>query len=229
VWLHPATPAWLHAGIIPVELRVTRVLSIISTKGGTGKTTLALNLAVSFREARKSVVVLDLDPQATATAWSDARQDGDSLSVLSCQHGRLPAVLQAAREGGADLVIIDTAPHSEAAALAAAKAADLILMPLRPEIFDLRAIANTVEMIQVAKKQPVAVLNAVPVRGPKVAEARGALAEMQLETAPMTIGNRAAFGYAAIASQGVEEYEPDGVASVEIKALRKWIAKRIPG
>jgi chromosome partitioning protein len=212
-----------------VELRVTRVLSIISTKGGTGKTTLALNLAVSFRAARKSVVVLDLDPQATATAWSDARQDGDSLSVLSCQHGRLPAVLQAAREGGADLVIIDTAPHSEAAALAAAKAADLILMPLRPEIFDLRAISNTVEMIQVAKKQPVAVLNAVPVRGPKVAEARGALAEMQLETAPMTIGNRAAFGYAAIASQGVEEYEPDGTAAVEVKALRKWIAKRLPG
>ncbi len=208
---------------------MTRVLSIISTKGGTGKTTLALNLAVSFRAARKSVVVLDLDPQATATAWSDARQDGDSLSVLSCQHGRLPAVLQAAREGGADLVIIDTAPHSEAAALAAAKAADLILMPLRPEIFDLRAISNTVEMIQVAKKQPVAVLNAVPVRGPKVAEARGALAEMQLETAPMTIGNRAAFGYAAIASQGVEEYEPDGTAAVEVKALRKWIAKRLPG
>ncbi len=208
---------------------MTRVLSIISTKGGTGKTTLALNLAVSFRAARKSVVVLDLDPQATATAWSDARQDGDSLSVLSCQHGRLPAVLQAAREGGADLVIIDTAPHSEAAALAAAKAADLFLMPLRPEIFDLRAISNTVEMIQVAKKQPVAVLNAVPVRGPKVAEARGALAEMQLETAPMTIGNRAAFGYAAIASQGVEEYEPDGTAAVEVKALRKWIAKRLPG
>ncbi|HYE51317.1 MAG TPA: AAA family ATPase [Azospirillaceae bacterium] len=206
---------------------MTRVLSIISTKGGTGKTTIALNLAVSFREAKKAVVVLDLDPQATATAWSDARTEDDTLSVLSCQHGRLPAVLQAARDGGADLVIIDTAPHSEAAALAAAKAADLILMPLRPEIFDLRAMANTVEMIQVARKQPVAVLNAVPSRGPKVNEARSALEEMQLETAPVTLGNRAAFGYAAIASQGVSEYEPDGTAAVEVRALRKWVGKRI--
>lgn len=206
---------------------MTKVLSIISTKGGTGKTTIALNLAVSFREARKAVVVLDLDPQATATAWSDQRGDGDELSVLSCQHGRLAAVLQAARDNGADIVIIDTAPHSEAAALAAAKAADLILMPLRPEIFDLRAMANTVEMIAVARKQPVAVLNAVPVRGPKVQEARSALDDLGLEAAPVTIGNRAAFGYAAIASQGVTEFEPEGTAAAEIQALRKWVAKRL--
>ncbi|MFC7335219.1 AAA family ATPase [Rhodocista pekingensis] len=208
---------------------MTKVLSLISTKGGTGKTTIALNLAVAFRAARKAVVVLDLDPQATATAWSDQREDEDELSVLSCQHGRLQAVLQAARDNRADIVIIDTAPHSEAAALAAAKAADLILMPLRPEIFDLRAMANTVEMIGVAKKQPIAVLNAVPVRGPKVQEARSALEELGLETAPVTIGNRAAFGYAAIASQGVTEFEPEGTAATEVKALRKWVAKRLGG
>jgi len=176
---------------------------------------------------RKTVVVLDLDPQATATAWSDARTDGESLSVLSCQHGRLAAVLQVARDNGADIVIIDTAPHSEAAALAAAKAADLILMPLRPEIFDLRAIANTTEMIAVARKQPVAVLNAVPSRGPKVMEARSALEGMGLEIAPPTIGQRASFGYAAIASQGITEFEPDGLAANEIRALRKWAAKRL--
>ncbi len=206
---------------------MTKVLSIISTKGGTGKTTLALNLAVAFREAKKTVVVLDLDPQATATAWSDQRGDADELSVLSCQHGRLPAVMQAAKENGADIVIIDTAPHSEAAALAAAKAADVILMPLRPEIFDLRAMANTLEMIAVAKKKPVAVLNAVPARGPKVLEAKTALEEMGLETAPVTIGHRAAFGYAAIASQGVTEYEAVGSAATEVRALQKWVTKRL--
>ena len=110
-----------------------KTISIISQKGGAGKTTIALNLATAAEEAGHSAVVIDLDPQASAKGWHDHRQK-ESPVVISAQASRISDVLVTAREHGADICIIDTAPHSETAALAAARAADLILIPCRPGI-----------------------------------------------------------------------------------------------
>jgi len=70
-----------------------------------------------------------------------------------------------ARQGGADLVLIDTPPHAERAALAAAKAARLVLVPCRPAIFDLETVATTVDLIGYAGTPALSILNAVPWRG----------------------------------------------------------------
>ena len=75
------------------------------------------------------------------------------------------------KKQGVALTFIDTAPHSETASLTAARAADLVLIPLRPAIFDLRAIAMTVDILGVAKVTAYAVLNAVPPRGSLANEA----------------------------------------------------------
>src|SRR5271169_3766724 len=136
-----------------------KTVAVEAGKGGSGKTTTTLNLAVAAGIAGKTVVVIDLDPQASAAGWKDTRT-AERPVVVSVPPARLPQALQAARDGGAELVLIDTAPHSESAALAAAKAADLILIPTRPGILDLRAIGTTADLAKLAGKPAFVVLNA---------------------------------------------------------------------
>jgi chromosome partitioning protein len=110
-----------------------QTISILGQKGGTGKTTTALAMAVATTHAGHSVVVIDLDPQTTATNWYDRRIADDGLTVLSCQVAKLPScqvarlrfVLDAARKEGADMVIIDTPAKSSEAGIEAARAANL--------------------------------------------------------------------------------------------------------
>ncbi len=83
------------------------VVAVIAQKGGTGKTTLALSLAVAAQQAGKTAAIVDLDPQATASNWSDRRQS-DTPVVVSAQPVRLVQVLKSAEDGGARLVLIDT-------------------------------------------------------------------------------------------------------------------------
>ena len=143
------------------------VIAVIAQKGGTGKTTLTLALAVAAQLAGKVTAIIDLDPQATASNWSD-RREADSPVVVSAQPARLPHVLTSAEASGATMVLIDTPPRAEQAALAAAKAAQLILIPCRPAIYDLETVATTLELVRFAGDKPVvAMLNGVPPRGSK--------------------------------------------------------------
>jgi chromosome partitioning protein len=105
-----------------------QTIAIISQKGGTGKTTLALNLAVAAEMSGRPAAIIDLDPQASAKEWSKSRER-ETPVVVSAHASQLEEILGAARANGAALTIIDTAPHSERDALAGARAADLILIP----------------------------------------------------------------------------------------------------
>jgi chromosome partitioning protein len=138
-----------------------KTVAVLSQKGGAGKSTLALNIAVAAEAAGKRAVVIDLDPQASAAGWKDSRAS-ETPVVVALPHTRLAAGLQAARDGRAALALIDTAPHGEVAAMTAARAADLILVPCRPGIFDIRAIGTTAELVRLAGKPAFAVLNALP-------------------------------------------------------------------
>jgi chromosome partitioning protein len=138
-----------------------KTVAIISQKGGAGKTTIAIHLAVAAEKRGMKTALFDLDPQASASSWSDKRNK-PSPAVVSAQAGRLPALLEQARAQSADLVIIDSAPNADAASLAAARAADLILVPCRPAAFDLNAIGTTLSLAVVAGKPAFVVLNAVP-------------------------------------------------------------------
>src|SRR4051812_37959256 len=126
---------------------IMKTISILSQKGGAGKTTLAINLAGAAEAAGKQSVIIDLDPQASAKAWHDHRGK-ETPVVISAQPAMLSQVLKTAEEHGAAFCIIDTAPHSETAALAAARAADLILIPCRPCYLDLKAISTTIDLVQ---------------------------------------------------------------------------------
>lgn len=195
-----------------------QTIAILSQKGGTGKTTLALNLAVAAESSGLSTVIIDLDPQASAKEWAKSR-DADAPVVISAHASQIDEVLPAARENGAALSIIDTAPHSERDALAAARAADLILMPCRPAILDLRAMASTKELADLARTPALAVINAAPPRGHLANEAAEAIRGYDLDVAPVVVAHRAAFVHSLTLGQTVIEYEPGGKAAEEILEL----------
>jgi chromosome partitioning protein len=203
-----------------------KTLAILSQKGGTGKTTLALHLAVASERAGKTCAVIDLDPQASSSGWKDLRAQ-ESPAVVSAQAARLMQVLATAEEHGADLVVIDTAPHAEGAALAAARAADLILIPCRPAVLDLKAIGTTIDLVRIAGNPAAVVLNAVPPRGSLAREAGEVVHTYGVALCPVSLGHRAAFVHALTGGATAEEYEPRGKAAQEVTQLYKWICKQV--
>src|SRR5258708_234272 len=117
-------------------------LSLIAQKGGTGKTTLAVSLAVAAGQVGMTSIIIDLDPQAPSCNWKDRRK-GDSPVVIDAQPARLAAALAKAEENGVDFAVIDTPALNEQSALAAATRADLVLIPCRPQASDLESIPHT--------------------------------------------------------------------------------------
>jgi chromosome partitioning protein len=200
-----------------------KTIAILSQKGGTGKTTLALHLAVAAERRDIPVAVLDLDPQASAAGWKDSRVD-EAPSVTSIQPSRLNKALEVAEASGAELVIIDSAPHSADAAVAAAEAADFILIPCRAGILDLRAIATTARIVKITGKPARVVLNSTPPRAPRIVEdATEAVKKHGLDVVPVVIHQRSAYAHALTAGQSAEEFEPNGKAAEEIAELFQWL------
>ena len=204
-----------------------KTIALIAQKGGTGKTTLALSLAVAAELTSKVAVIIDLDPQATACNWADRRK-ADTPIVVDAQPTRLPKALEKARQGGVDLTIIDTSARSEQSALAAAKSADLIIIPCRPQIYDLETVPNSRELIALAGAPPtLVVLNAVPPRGARASQARKALTGFGLAVCLPTLGHRAAFGDSGVRGLAALEHQPGGKAAEEIIQVYKYISSFI--
>lgn len=204
-----------------------QTLAMIAQKGGTGKTTLALSLAVAAEAAGQSVLVVDLDPQASACKWSDRRLV-ETPPVIDAQPARLAAALAKAEQAGVDLAIVDTPARIEQAAAEAAKAANLVLIPCKPSILDLETVRTTVELVQGrCRSTPLIILNAVPAQGTRHGQAAEAIAAMGFAVCPAHIGQRVAFEYAAQAGQTVSEYEPEGRAASEVRRLYEYICRRV--
>ena len=166
-----------------------RTLALVSGKGGVGKTTVALALAATHKRAGGQAVVVDLDPQGSATVWGRLRE-GAPPEVIPAHAPRLARVIEAAADGGASLVVIDTAPREAAGAAEASRLADLVLIPCRPSAVDLAAIPAT--LAAVGMVDAVAVLNACPPRGSWTSEAADAVRTLGLGLAPVTLGARVA-------------------------------------
>jgi len=200
-----------------------KTLAVLSRKGGTGKTTLAIHLAVAAERAGHTTILIDLDPQASAAKWNDHRE-GDTPFVLTAPPSRLREVLGKAADGGATLAILDTAPHTETAALDAASVAEMALIPCKPALIDLQAITSTINVIRLANVPARIVFNAVPSRGDRVDQAREAVKVFDVPCAPCEIGNRIAFSDSYNAGLTAQEYEPRGKASHEIRELYTYIS-----
>ena len=168
-----------------------RTVSVLSQKGGAGKSTIAINLAaIAFRKKQR-VLLLDLDPQATSLQWYEQRAH-DKLSVLATEAKRLPEILKHARNDAFDWVFIDTSGRDEPGVNAAVKQSDFCLLPCRPSPADLHAIKPTVAGIRRMDKPFAFVITQAPARGNRADEARKALATLG-DVAPKPIVIRAAY------------------------------------
>jgi|EndMetStandDraft_3_1072993.scaffolds.fasta_scaffold57539_2 chromosome partitioning protein len=205
-----------------------KILGLVSQKGGTGKSLLAAHLAVAFEETGVPAVAIDLDPQESLKEWGTSRR-GEAPTVVAALVKRLATMLDASRKAGIGIVIIDTPPHSDKNALGTIAVADFVLVPIRPSIFDLRSIRDTVHLLRLAKKEDRAaiLLNAVPQRGSPVNETEEAARSYGIEVAPIRIFDRNAFSLALMNSCGITEYEPRGEAAAELRALRAYVEKRL--
>lgn len=199
-----------------------KIWAFVSQKGGSGKTTLATHLAVYAEQKGETVALIDLDPQASAVAWHGIRNT-DAPVVIAGSPDKLPALIETARGLGVTLAMIDTAPHTDRGALVAIRAADLVIMPVRPSFLDVAALVNTVQLLEAADKKDsaIAVLNAVPPRGSLVDEAYEALQAFGVAIADQRIAQRNPIANAIPQGKGVTEFAPKDAASDEIKALWK--------
>jgi chromosome partitioning protein len=106
-----------------------KIWAIEAQKGGSGKTTTAVHLAVCATRRGLKTALIDIDPQRSANNWNQSRPDDKRLDCVAGSASDLAGFLEQARKGGIGLAIIDTAPHSDADAALAAQLADLVLIP----------------------------------------------------------------------------------------------------
>jgi chromosome partitioning protein len=196
-----------------------KTVAFICQKGGTAKTTSAINLAVEALAYGLKVVLIDLDPQVSASNWFDLRESPEP-AVIAPQVPHLKRVLAQVAANGADLAIIDTAGHSNEAALEAAKAADLVFMALQPSLVDLGTVKATLDIIRMGGNPPtLAILTRVKPTGTSHEAAAEWLKQFNLEISPVTIGERIIYQHAYAQGLGVSEAEPKGKAAQEIQQL----------
>jgi chromosome partitioning protein len=201
-----------------------KILAILAQKGGSGKTTVAVHMAVCAVQRKLKTAIIDIDPQGSAFQWNASRPEGMKLDAVAANAAQLAGLLQRAKAGGIELAIIDTAPHSNAEAATAASLADFVLIPCRPARFDLDAIASTVEIARAANAPCGVVINAAP-RGRLAEEARAALTSKGVNVIETVLHQRAAYSHAVIDGRSVHEYEPNGAAAEEIDNLYNHITR----
>ena len=207
------------------------VVSVAQQKGGAGKTTLAIQLGIAWHRMGKRVLLLDIDPQGSLSAWSEIRraqlgEEGALPEVRALSGWRLGTELATAREA-ADHVLIDCPPHAETDTKNAIRLADLTLLPVQPNVLDLWPTRPTLELAEANQGKALLVLNRVPARG-KVADAiRDQIRANKWPLAKASLGNRQAFQASIGEGRGVAESAASSPAGREIEALAKEIHRRL--
>ncbi|MEM8587220.1 MAG: ParA family partition ATPase [Pseudomonadota bacterium] len=203
------------------------VITIAQQKGGAGKTTLAAHLAVAMAQSGRSVAIMDIDPQGSLTAWSQARGEAEPAIAAHQVTGwrAAGAVERLARDF--DVVIVDSPPHAETEARIAVRAADLVLVPLQPSPMDFWATKPTIALAAAEKTAVLVVLNRVPARARLADEITDQMDELGADLAEARIGNRIALAAALMKGRGVTETHRRSMAAEEIDALAKEMLDRL--
>ncbi|MBF0326455.1 MAG: AAA family ATPase [Alphaproteobacteria bacterium] len=203
-------------------------IALIMQKGGSGKTTAATNIAAVAMANLLKVVLVDLDPQGSASTWHAVRQsvcDGaDDIVLEVANMATLQRVLSKHKDA---VVVIDTPPHNSSLTATVLDLVDMALVPVRPSAFDLAAVSDTADVIRRSKCGVVgAVLNGAIPQSTVGAEIGQALADAGLPVVGQ-MHQRMAFQHAAAAGLGVVEYESRGKAAEEVNTLWDAIAAQL--
>ena len=190
-------------------------VAVIAEKGGVGKTTIALALAVAATGDGKRAVVIDTDPQATASKWTD-RREAEFPWVVPTHAARLRAAIEQAKGQGIEFLVIDTPPHAGMDAAEAARLADVVVIPAEPHLFTLETLPKLLDLLKLAGDPPAfVVVNRATTQGKEGEQAAGHIRAMGLAVCPVVIHQRAAHRHAGNVGQAAIEFEPDSKAANE--------------
>lgn len=210
-----------------------KTLAVISRKGGSGKTTLSVNLAITAHLAGLKVMLADIDPQRSASDSLRART-GDGPFLAEINAGKLFSTKAQAQQADFDAVIIDTPAAPEAEVLQAINSADLCVLVCRPTFLDIASVARSAESVRRLGKKGIIVLSQAPsrrngVEPPAVIKAAEALRFTGMPLAPIGLRARTVFQQSVAHGRSVCEWEPGSAAAEEINRLWDLIAPMLLG
>lgn len=194
-----------------------KTLAFVSQKGGAGKSTMAATIAALAASGGIKTAVIDLDQQASISAWHASREAED-ITLLPSHPPLLAKQVEDLAKQGYQLTVIDTPPHNSTAAANAINAADYTVVPVRPSSFDLVAAQATFDLLSQNGGNGGVVINAIP-SGSKVEDPATDFVISSGFSVVGRIGQRIGFQHATNQGLGVTEYEPNGQAASEIVAL----------
>jgi cellulose biosynthesis protein BcsQ len=205
------------------------VLVFASRKGGSGKSTLAAHLGSYMAEYSRRTLLIDGDPQGSLALWHQVRSSSDLALHVGTKH--LTATLAKARRAGAEWVLIDMPPNAEAPVAEAIWHADLVVIPMRPGVFDVDAVQATIQVCRELKKPYAVVINAAPAKNgsddPMVADARGAMQALDVPTWAGQITHNPELSLSLAHGAGVNEFSSASSASEEIGNLWRSLTRSV--
>jgi chromosome partitioning protein len=202
------------------------IIALTGQKGGIGKSTTAVNLAVAALARGKRVLLVDADPQGTARTWgevaSESGQTTPTIVAMGAQMhrpGQLDTVTPAY-----DLTIIDCPPRHGEISRSALMVADLAVFPCGPTAADAWALAAAVEVFREAsalrdKLQGVILITRKQGRTALAKSARAVLETSGLPVLATELGLRIAYQEALAVGKGVTTYAPRDASAREIHQL----------
>ena len=207
-----------------------RIWSFVQQKGGSGKSTICTNLAVHAEEKGETVLIVDLDPQSSATLWHSERGTNKPL-VLDGQPDKLTDIIASASTLGVSLCLINSPSKLDAIALAVIRASDMVICPTLPDLFNLGSLQDTVQLLEAAEKLPVTVgvINNVDKAGEeaRIGEATAVMEKFKMAVCPVVIRHRPEFQTAAEKGKAVTELGAKAKkAADEIRALWDFLDGR---
>lgn len=195
-------------------------------KGGTGKSTCAMNFAAEAMLNGHEVRIIDLDPQASIAFWADDRALAPP-KVVSGYPSRLKQMLAEAEADGVTFIVIDTSSSVGETVSKAAEHSDLAILPTLPVLIEIRALIPTVNIIRQNHAPAKILFSRVDRRTNFITEGKKAVKHYELDVIPTHIVQRAAFVHAYNRGKTIQEYQPHSESAREIRAVYAHITKEL--
>jgi len=211
--------SWNHPG----EHSPMPIITLCGSKGGSGKSTIAINLAAEWHRRGRRTLLVDADPQGTACTWREVAAE------RGCDAPPVTAVGDALRSdvpriaAGHEVTVIDTAGRQSKRLVGALMISDLALIPCQPGATDMWAVSTSLEAAAEARELRPSLQVVLVVNGKTATaigkSARKALAGLGVPVLRAELGQRVAFAEAPASGKGITGYQPGSVAAYELRTL----------
>jgi chromosome partitioning protein len=208
-----------------------KVIAVVQQKGGSGKTTLAVNLAVAYARRGLTVALLDTDPQGSLGRWFMARRDrlGDAgMDFTTSSAWGVSYECEKLRRV-ADVILIDTPPKVDAELRPALREADLVLVPVASSHVDLWATEGVLDLARREGKPATVVLNRMRAGTRLSEDVAAAAAALDATVAGTRIANRNLYAETLGQGLGIADVQRRGAAADEIATLADEVARLADG